>query len=153
MLVRLLPDQVAENWEMLKHGIEEAMPPIIIGTPDKMNNLFESLLIGKMVCWASMVSDEEMEGFLITTIQEDGISGTRSFLVFCIYSFSNSSSDLTWQEGLRKLADVARTQRCDQIIGYTTDDGIAKFVERIGGDASQRFITIPLYQNGTQREE
>ena len=150
MLVRLLPDQVASNWDLIKHAVTESLPPTIIYSPEKLNNLFESLLIGRMVCWASVVGDgDEMEGLLITTVQEDKISETRSLLIFCIYSFTNASTDMTWQKGLVKIMRFAITQRCDQIIGYTTNDSIVKFVERVGGDASQRFITIPLYQNGT----
>ena len=150
MLVRLLPDQVASNWDVIKVAVAESMPPTIIVSPEKLNNLFESLLIGGMVCWASMVGHtDEMEGLLITTVQEDKVSETRSLLIFSLYSFTNASTDLTWQEGLAKLMRFAITQRCDQIIAYTTNESIIKFVERVGGDASQRFITIPLYQNGT----
>ena len=149
MLVRLLPDQVANNWDIIKVAVAEGGPPTVVTDPNKLNNLFESLLIGRMVCWASMLNDEEMEGLLITTVQEDKISGARSLMVYCIYSFTSASTDLTWQEGLAKIMRFAITQRCDQIIGYTTNDSIIKFVERVGGDASQRFITIPLYQNGT----
>ena len=151
MLVRLLPDQVASNWDVIKHAVAESLPPTIIESPDKLNNLFESLLIGRMVCWASITGEtnDEMEGLLITTVQEDKVSGTRSLLIFSLYSFTNASKELTWQEGLVKLMRFAITQRCDQIIAYTTNENVIRFVERAGGDVSQRFITIPLYQNGT----
>ena len=157
MLVRLLPDQVANNWDLIKYAINESMMPTVIGSPEKMNNMFGSLLIGKMVCWASVRTDEEgmasnIEGIIITTVQTDGISGMRSLFIFCIYSFANESIDLTWREGLRKLTNFAISQRCDQIIGYTKNDNICKFVDRVGGDTSHRFVTIPLSQNGTQEE-
>ena len=51
MLVMLLPEQISEKWEVLKYGIEEAVPPTVLSSPKVINNILMSLLDGSAQCW------------------------------------------------------------------------------------------------------
>lgn len=152
MLVRLLPDQVSDNWSLIKQAIEETLHPTYDESPEKTNNIFESLLLGSMVCWASMKKKDDvsyLEGILITTVMEDKFSKTRNLLVYCIYSFTNQSTDLSWEQGLCQLIEFGRSLRCTKLVGYTRNKNIIKYAQRIGADLDT-FISIPLYKNLTE---
>lgn len=149
MLVRLLPGQVSDNWELIKHVIKETVPPTFDESPDKINNILEALLIGQMVCWASMRKDGTMEGILITTLLEDKFSKTRNLLVYCIYSFEHKSTEMSWEEGISKLVRVALSMRCTKIVGYTENPSIIRYVEGLGGNTNT-FVSIPLFKKYTK---
>jgi len=152
MLVRLLPDQISSNWELIKHAIKESVPPIHGESPDKINNIFESLLLETMACWASIKQRPEgtiIEGVLITTILEDKFSRTKNLLVYCIYSFTNQSTDMSWEQGLCQLIRYGRKMGCDSIVGYTRNDNLVRYAERIGANIDT-FISIPLLKKLTE---
>ena len=152
MLVRLLPDQISDNWELIKHAIKESVPPTHNESPEKINNIFESLLLESMACWASIKKREEgtyLEGILITTVLEDKFSKTRNLLVYCIYSFTNQSTDLSWEQGLCQLIKYGRSLKCDKLVGYTRNENLIRYAERIGADLDT-FISIPLFKNLTE---
>jgi len=154
MLVRLLPDQISDNWEIIKYAIKGSVPPTHNESPEKLNKIFESLLLGSMVCWASVKHNYDenttlLEGILITTVLEDKFSSTRNLLVYCIYSFTNQSTDLSWEQGLCKLIQYGRSIRCDSIVGFTQNDNIIRYVERLGGSL-HTYVSIPLLKKLTE---
>lgn len=147
MLVRMSPDQVSNNWDLVKYTIQETVPPIHNESPEKLNSIFESLLIGSMQCWASIQKTSEegtvIEGLVITTVIEDRFSRTKNLLVYVIYSFANKSIISSWTEGLKTLMKYAKSRGCEAIVGYTKNKDLVKYVERIGANV-QTFISIPL---------
>lgn len=152
MLVKLLPDQISDNWDLIKHAIKESVPPTHNESPEKLNNIFESLLLGNMVCWASVKKHEKgtlVEGILITTILEDRYSKTRNLLVYLIYSFANQSTDLSWEQGLCQLIKYGRSLNCDSLVGYSKNENIIRYAQRVGANL-ETFISIPLLKKLTE---
>lgn len=144
MLTRLLPDQVSKFWDVVKYGIEEALPPIVGGHPDRMNRILASLLSGKMVCWASYRKEKKVtkfEGLCITQIIYDEASHTRNLLIYVIYGYNKTVED-TWIEGFIALIKYAKLHKCNEIVGYTSIPFLVDKAKELGGDASFTYISL-----------
>ena len=61
MLLKLLPEQVAKNWETFKDAIEASLPPVVGQASDRMNNILKSVLIGKVESWISFQEEEGLK--------------------------------------------------------------------------------------------
>lgn len=146
MLVRLLPDQIAEYWELLEHAIEVALPPVVGESPDKMKHILENLLTGKMDCWASFKVENKniaIDGAMATMIVEDQMSGTRDLLIYSVYGIQDIARG-SWAAGYETIKKWAKGNKCGRIVGYTSVPSVITAVKRLGGDASQTYITLPV---------
>lgn len=152
MLIKLLPDQISNFWDIIKYGIQQSLPPVAGEGPDKMNKIFTSLLSGKAQCWASYENTnngKRFEGIVVTRILYDDVSDTRSLLVYCLYGYDRIDNK-SWRDGLKVLIKWAASRNCNRIIAYTSVPEILKLVQRLGGSTEYRFISIPLMNNSTK---
>ena len=147
MLLKLLPEQVSKWWDELREGIELALPPTVGSRPDRMNVLLASILDGELTCWASyrksLDSPSDLIAIVLTTFTFDYISGTKNLMIYCLYAIKDTVPQ-DWADGVKDLSLVARSEKCNRIIGFTKLDYICKIVQSLGGDADQRFISIPI---------
>ncbi len=146
MLTKLLPEQIAQFWDIIKYAIEESLPPIAGEGSDKMNRILTSLLSGKSECWISYTVDgkqRKLEGVGITKIQYDDVSDTKNLLVYCLYSWEGINRS-SWTSGFKSLVKYASSKGCNRIIGYTEVPFIADMVKKLGGEARYTFISLPL---------
>jgi len=143
-LARLTPDQVSEQWEDgIKDAIEYALPPLAsYESPDRMGNIFTSLLSGEMVCWTIW---KEEDICIIATLQIliDGASQTRNLLVYSLYSYMTITLDM-WGTLVKLLTAFAREQKCSKIIAYTNVERIKEIILSVGGDTSYSFISLEV---------
>jgi hypothetical protein len=143
-----MPDQVASQWDVLKFAIENSLPPIVGGRLDRMNNILNSLLVESMHAWVSCTihgngADPSIEGVVVTTFTEDGCSGTRNLLIYCLYAFNRTFLE-SWQDGISTLLKYAQSKGCSRIIGYTDVEAVVKRVEALGGETKYRLISFPV---------
>ncbi len=146
MLTKLLPEQISQFWDIIKYAIEESLPPIAGEGPDKMNKILTSLLSSKSECWASYTvngKERRFEGIVITKIQYDDISDTKSLLIYCLYGYETADRS-SWTAGLKALVKYAASRNCHRIIGYTEVPFIVDVVRRLGGEAKYTFISLPV---------
>lgn len=146
MLTKLLPDQVSDHWDIISYAVEQSLPPIAGESPDKMNKILSSLLMGKSHCWASYTVGESkrvFEGIVITRIQHDDVSDTRNLLIYCLYGYEGVDRK-SWIDGFKTLVKFAESKNCDRITGYTKEPLIIRKVEQLGGEADYTFISLPL---------
>ena len=147
MLTKLLPDQVSKFWDVIRYAIENSLPPIAGESPDKMKKILMSLLTGKSQCWVSYEINESskvFEAIVITRIFYDDASDTKSLLIYCLYGYEHIKQS-SFTSGLKTLVKFAGSRGCERIIAYTSEPGVIKLVNRLGGDTSYTFISIPLY--------
>lgn len=144
MLIKLLSEQIAKYWDVIKYAVEESVPPIANENYDKMNRILEALLNGSMDCWVS-VNDEnkKIEAIVVTTFSEDYCSGVRNLLIYSIFGY-NEISDKSWAEGFETLSKWAKSCGCIRIIAYTDVDRIKEVVNSIGGNTRYSLVSIPL---------
>lgn len=142
-----MPDQISKFWEIIKYAIEESLPPIVGESPDKMNKILASLLIGKGQCWVSYDKEDKenrFEGIVITKVLYDDISDTKNLLIYCLYGYEDVNKG-SWLSGFKSLVKFAISQGCSQIIGYSDVPLILKVVERFKGETKYNFVRIPLF--------
>ena len=146
MLVMLLPGQIAEKWDILRYGVEEAVPPTISSSPRVMNNILMSLLDGSAQCWVEYKVEEEkivVYGFVITTIMEDFLSGVRNLLIYSLFGARPIEDDI-WIRGLETMRKYARANGCEKVMAYSNIDRIEEIVKSLGGEIEWKFISFPV---------
>jgi hypothetical protein len=118
MLLRLLPEQIARNWEYIKHGIENSVPNEILKQHDRLNNILESLLSSGMQCWwwVRGVDGEnpEVAAQVITTICVDDCSKTRTLRIYSLFGYDNIEVK-EFAEGQATLIAYGKTMGCEQL--------------------------------------
>lgn len=146
MLTKLLPDQISKHWNIIRYAVEQSLPPIAGGSPDRMKKILTSLLCGKSHCWASYIINEDVrtfEGIVITRIFHDDVSDTRNLLIYCLYGYEGVKQS-SWTAGLKALVKFGRSKNCERIIAYTDVHGIVELINKLGGDTSYTFVSLPL---------
>lgn len=142
MITRLLPEDIAKYWGLLREGIMEALPPATGENPEKMSNIFSSLLAGGADCW--LVTDgKKVKGFAITTINEDLVSGTKNLLIYCLYGYGGMTGD-GLVEGFEVISKYAKHRGCSGITAFTDVDLLIKIAEKFGGESKYKLIYIPI---------
>ena len=143
MLVKLLPDQVARHWEIIRRSIEESDFSLPGESKEKMNNMLEEFLVGKRQAWISYNSEKVVNGVVTTQIQEDKIAEIKSVLIYSVYSFGEADMK-DWYEGFRALKKFAKGEGCSYFYAFSNNDFIIDISNRLGGDTSRRLVLIPV---------
>lgn len=146
MLNKLLPEQVAKFWDIIKFAAEQSLPPTVVDSPDNMNRLLAAALSGAIAVWVTYEKKEvvvSLEGIVITNFLYDNVSDTRSLLIYSLYGYNSISSE-GWREGFKGLAKYAKARGCNQIVAYTNSNAVIEAVKHLGGEASYTFVSFNL---------
>jgi len=146
MLTKLLPEQVAEHWSVIKYAVEESLPPIVGDHLDKMNRLLASALSGKVDVWASYKRVEEgikFEGIVLTELLHDDVSNTRNLLIYCLYGYVDVDKQ-SWIEGMKILAGYAKSKYCSRVIAYSSLPYIINLSKLLGANTDYTFISFDV---------
>ena len=150
MLVKLLPDQISRYWQVISHAIEVAAPPTVQCSPNRMNNILQSLLGGGMQCWAITEPrpDNKMAilGVVVTTVTEDFCSGTKNLFVYALYSYSDKLiAGAIWKDFYETLRKFGKSRGCFQVTGYTNNPAVSRSVRDIlKGNTECRLIRLEI---------
>jgi hypothetical protein len=146
MLVKLLPENVTDNWEVVKEAIRKSLPPFAIDTPDKMTRILESIVLGQLEVWVYYEFEDEklsIKNITTTSIITDAESQTKNLLIYSTYSFGHTQIE-DWQAGLTDLAQYAKSNDCAAITAFTRDAHVLKFLESVGAEIETRFIRVAV---------
>lgn len=143
MLVKFLPEQVANHWEEIKAAIK--ISAVDLGEdPEEMNRILDKILYGSMTCWISVDSStKRFDGVLTTTILDDDIKGCKNVLIYSLTSLGNTSME-SWNEALKTLQDYTKGLGAKRLIAYSKEPLICRFVQSIGGNCDFRLLELPL---------
>lgn len=141
MLIKLLPQNIADNWELLREAVRKSLPPIAGESPDKMNKILESLLVGTMTCWIRVNEVGDIYGVGITQEIYDLPSDTKNLLIYCLYHFKPMSDEM-WEADLTLLRQYAKGSGFDSIVAYTEEPRLLDLVKKFGGETKYTFITL-----------
>jgi hypothetical protein len=145
MLVRLMPNNIANLWDSIRSGLEASLPPIVGEVPYKMTNILNGMLEGSLQCWVSYEKEtKQPSAYILTTVVSEGISGTKNLLIYCVYGFENIT-EKQWAEGLEALKTFGKSRGCSMVTAYTELPYIEEVVKSLGGEAKFRFLTFPIY--------
>jgi len=142
VLVKLFPDQIAERWDFIKPAIDGSLPMIADDeSPDRMNNILESLLLDQTQCWISS-NKGKVNAVVTTKIAFDDTTKTSSLLLYSVYSFGETVRK-DWIEAFGTLSKFAESKECSRLIAYTDNEDLIRLSERLGGQ-STTFLCIAL---------
>ena len=144
MIVQLFADQIARQWDVVRHALEHSLPPIAGEGEDRMERLLEALLCGRMQCWAIYRKEEEgvvMEALMCTTPIQDTNTGGADLLIYSLYSFDFATQE-SWVSGLELLKNWARGQGYTRIVAYTNNVRVLEMTEKLGGVAEYTYLSF-----------
>ena len=144
-LVRLLDQQIADAWPVIKYAVEQSVPPIAGESPEKMNNVLESLLLGKLQCWVTADSPEikQFRTVLTTRINTDDTTGTKTLLIFSMFSFVPQSSEDIDQVH-KTLVAFAKGNGCNRMLAYTQDENVLSIGRKYGMTTEWTMLTLDV---------
>jgi hypothetical protein len=142
MLVRVLPEQVAENWQSLKPVILASLPPIVDDSGALSNEhiaagIMKGLLNETIQGWIiakvdSGTQKQENVGFMSTTINRDLTTGIRNLLIYSFYFTDPKYTD--WADDFKTLKAFAKHQQCSNIDAYVEDKRFLTLWKRYSGN-------------------
>lgn len=145
VLVRLLDQQIADNWDVIKFSMQEALPPFADNSDDVYNSLLQALLLGKLQCWtpAEGLDLKQFRTLITTRLLDDETSGTRNLLLYTAYAFVPISEEdgNAIYEGLYKFA---KANKCNRVIGLTNNERMAQWLLKHGMKEEWRYFTYDI---------
>lgn len=145
LLIKLVDEQIAAYWDIIRVAIQKSLPPVAHESPEKMNNILQEILLGRIQVWCVSPDPEmkQVRTLVTTTILIDGPSKTRSLLIYSLYSFTSLGPDEMdcIFEGLYKWA---KANSCNRAIAYTDQDNVISMAEKYGGRAAYTMLTFDL---------
>jgi len=142
MLAILLPEQICDNWDEMKGYIREASPDPPWASSERMNDILESLLIGRMTAWISYDEDIKFDGLLIVSVYDD-VEGVKTMLIHSLWSGSKVSR-ASWASGWEIIKRYAISRGCKKVVGYTKLESVKKLVKSMSGSTEYTFCEIDL---------
>ena len=142
MLAMLLPEQIAEHWDELKGYIQEASPDMPWSSEDRMNDILEQLIIGRMAAWISYGREDKLlDGLVVTSIFDDS-EGVRSLLIHSVWA--KKAKDSSWIEGWKIIRDYAISRKCKKVTAYTKIANVKNRAKAMGFDTSCTYLEIGI---------
>jgi len=144
MLIKLLPDQVSNYWDILKPLILDALPPATSKKLGFENKILQNILMGGMDCWVSMNSEGKVGAVCTTTFVEDKNSEVKNLLIYSLSASGGIIEEDEWEEGISTVLKYAQGNGCENVIAYTTSEAMIHLADKYGWDNSVRVVTINL---------
>lgn len=150
MVIRLLPEQIAHRWKLIKYAIANSLPPIAGESHEKMNNILLSLLTGEMQCWVRI--EDRIDLIIITKVIEDDSSETKSLLLYCMFGFGTGNKGM-WRELYDTLQKYGASRGCDRAIAYTDVPEVEMIWKWLGGQANYKLLSMPIMRRNDVLQE
>lgn len=148
MLIKLLPEQVAKFWDMLRYAIAETFMPRNSCTNEHLQAILANLLSGKMQCWMGfkeVEGERKFIGFIVTRLSEDPAIKERTLFIENIYAFQAVPEELLFS-AQAILEKFAIKNNCKSLVGLTESERIVTLAKRNG--YSTRFYLYKEVSNG-----
>lgn len=141
MLVKLLPDQIAKLWDIIRYGLIRTWP---IGTEsgsERVQDVLRNLLSETIQCW--MAKDgEEFLGFLLTKICICDVTGSKSLNLISVFGFK-VVPDAQWARGMEQLIEFAKANGCSYVTATSDNAKILRLLEHFNFKSTQ-FLTLEV---------
>jgi len=154
MLKRLNKKEIVAKWDMIKVAIEKALPDIASKNPNRMEQIYNNLMIGTMHCWAvyrKVEREDALIGIGTTTFTYDLCSGSKLLLGYTAYTFGNAT-DEEWMEGYQELLEFAKENKCERVCAYTNVPRMFD-INKLSDGYAVLYITSPPLMNFSSEVE
>jgi hypothetical protein len=147
MLVKLLPDQIARYWELIRWGLTEGGREDLLAKKDKLNNILEALLVDRMQCWWYVIDDGEKDSkvisSVITSTQYDYTEKRENLCIFSVFGFEDIDKSW-WHDGMQTIENYARGRGYGKLVGYTDNVFLIRLARARGWDCRLTYVEKEL---------
>lgn len=129
---RLAIEDIEKMWPNLYDiGIEAALPPTSIVTPERRGNVLSSIKREQLTVWIGMRKGNL--NCVITTVPNvDTVTRDTNLLIYSLVFIQDIlPADMRW--GFQKLKDYAKKEGYGKLTAYSNNDFIKKFFTSQGG--------------------
>ena len=148
LMAKLTPEAISNTWPELRKVIELSLPPVKSPgqNANRMTYILESLLIGKLSCYSFYEMREGLPfayGVCVTSVITS-VEGIQNLLIYAAYGHSKyigGDSRITF---FNKMKEIARMERCENIILYSSIPAIIETVKSVGGSADYRLLIMEV---------
>ena len=143
MLLRILPEQVSDNWDRFAPLLEKSLPPTVTNRRLRMSNVLRSILMEDLSVWIYYDEDRKERYVLSTVVREDKVTLGRDLLIYTFTSLGQVSTKevITGFEVIKKYA---RGNDCNMILAYTSNKRITNFFDNLGAETSFNLIQMEV---------
>ena len=143
MLVKLIPEQVSDNWDILAPYFADSLPPIVKYTREGMANILRAVLFEDLHVFIYYNEDDEAQYIVSACIQSDVVVLQRRLVVYTVSAVRDMNAKL-WEDGLDSLKKFARSENCHSIVAYSANEQITKFLGSRGANTKYTLIDIEV---------
>jgi len=128
MLLRLTPDQISDNWPLIKIVIDE-----LLGEDEVRDIKILQLMISEIMHVFSSYekSSGKFEAVIITSFAFDEIVNQKSLIIYGLRAFNKISKN-SWAEGFTGIQNFAKGMKCQKIVAYTDEPLVVNLGKRFG---------------------
>lgn len=145
LLLRMLPEQVSDKWNLFAPLIEKSLPPTVVNGRRRMANVLRSVLMDELVVWVYQGRESEEAKYVVTTLERtEPVSLTKDLLIYSFTGLGGHIRPDEVQDGFSKLAKYAKSRGCLSIVAYANEQRIIDFLVANGAKADYSFIQISL---------
>jgi hypothetical protein len=150
MLLKMLPDQVADQWETIWPAIEIVIP-LHNRTEQSKSNILHNIMSGNMHCWV-LKDDEDVDVYAVaTTCYFYDPCGSRSLFIYSLYGIRPISLEM-WGAAFETLESWARGNGCESILSHTANKRMIQLIKYLGGDADEVIAILNISKNGKHED-
>jgi hypothetical protein len=142
MLVKMLPSQVGDKWDILSYAISQSLPPTVMhdeaSVEKALNNIRLALLKGTMQAW--IVSEgNKVQAVSTTAVTVDSISGERNLIIYTLFGYRKMAIS-QWSAALDTLKHFAKTMGCSLICAFSDVERVKEIASGLDANVSNLFI-------------
>jgi len=142
MLIRLLPDQVIKEWEVVKYAISQANHEQLFATEEGVKDHLRQVIAGVMHVWA-IVQDDEFAGVAVTRFNTDQSVGVKRLEIYALFGFKVIKNK-TWATCFVALRRFAEAKNCSFIMALSDNQAVLRLADKLGADTEQRMIVFKI---------
>ena len=131
MLLMLLPEQLDRFWSQIRFAIESSFTPDVLDGQNILNNVLESLLLGKMQAWFLTEDQDSINAILLTSITSDSAVAGNVLTLYLLYAFEPTKQDW-WEDGWKTMERFAASRKCTRVDAFSTNPAVIKKAEEFG---------------------
>lgn len=143
MLLRILPEQVVKDWDIISKVIEKSRPPYVDSLYNELISALYSILIEESIIWGYYDSDNELRGLIMTTTHTDIVTKSNNLLIYALWVIRPMGLQ-AWRESAVILKRYAKGMGYKSILAYVQVPEVVKLVKALGGDVSWTLAEFKL---------
>jgi len=126
MILKLMPEAVARQWDFLKPQIKKSLPKNE-QSESTLNGVLEGIMKNQIQCWLSYdnQNNNEVNAVMLFTVIEDPFAGERNLLLYAITRV-DSIDDVTtlrmWQEGFQAVMKLMKKGGYSKLVGFIDEE-------------------------------